>query len=291
MQPTSSYFICFTQRSGSNLLCESLADTGVAGRPREYFNNWDAAASETPWVEDWKNRPFGEALARVFLYGTTPNGVFASKIMSYNLHHLDQTLRQSAREFNNPADRLASAFPNPRYIWVTRRDKVRQAVSLVRAKQSEAWVQRPGEKANGGELRFNFQLIDSAVRQILREEADWANFFSAAGIEPLTVVYEDLALDRVQWTIRVLNHLGIPLPMNFEFQSPSIRKQADDLSEDWVRRYCESERSKHRWRTITNMPAVLRSRPLRSAYVLNRVDEGLASAPESLRRLIRSALG
>ena len=32
-----SYLVCATQRSGSTLLCELLKDTGVAGRPEEYF--------------------------------------------------------------------------------------------------------------------------------------------------------------------------------------------------------------------------------------------------------------
>ena len=32
-----SYLVCATPRSGSTLLCELLRDTGVAGRPEEYF--------------------------------------------------------------------------------------------------------------------------------------------------------------------------------------------------------------------------------------------------------------
>src|SRR5438309_9224996 len=34
---TRSYLVCATPRSGSTLLCETLEATGVAGRPREYF--------------------------------------------------------------------------------------------------------------------------------------------------------------------------------------------------------------------------------------------------------------
>ena len=32
-----SYLVCATERSGSTLLCELLAGTGVAGRPEEFF--------------------------------------------------------------------------------------------------------------------------------------------------------------------------------------------------------------------------------------------------------------
>ncbi len=37
MAPTHPYFVCATPRSGSTLFCEALAETGVAGRPAEYF--------------------------------------------------------------------------------------------------------------------------------------------------------------------------------------------------------------------------------------------------------------
>ncbi|MGI9058103.1 MAG: Stf0 family sulfotransferase [Ktedonobacteraceae bacterium] len=35
--PTCSYLVCATPRSGSTLLCEALANTGIAGNPKEYF--------------------------------------------------------------------------------------------------------------------------------------------------------------------------------------------------------------------------------------------------------------
>ena len=32
-----SYLVCATPRSGSTLVCKTLRETGVAGRPEEYF--------------------------------------------------------------------------------------------------------------------------------------------------------------------------------------------------------------------------------------------------------------
>src|SRR4051795_11891381 len=37
--PTLVYLVCATPRSGSTLLCESLAATGVAGHPDEFFES------------------------------------------------------------------------------------------------------------------------------------------------------------------------------------------------------------------------------------------------------------
>ena len=37
MKPDCSYLVCATPRSGSTLVCHALEETGVAGRPEEYF--------------------------------------------------------------------------------------------------------------------------------------------------------------------------------------------------------------------------------------------------------------
>lgn len=37
MTPGRSYLVCSTPRSGSTLVCQALAQSGVAGRPEEYF--------------------------------------------------------------------------------------------------------------------------------------------------------------------------------------------------------------------------------------------------------------
>lgn len=42
-----SYLICATPRSGTNLLCEVLRATGIAGQPDDYF--W----SPPVWYERW----------------------------------------------------------------------------------------------------------------------------------------------------------------------------------------------------------------------------------------------
>ena len=36
-QPDRSFLVCATPRSGSTLVCHALEETGVAGRPEEYF--------------------------------------------------------------------------------------------------------------------------------------------------------------------------------------------------------------------------------------------------------------
>src|SRR6266576_2925028 len=49
MQPNISYIICATPRSGSSLLCEALTNTGVAGKPKEYFGAHEQIVWERMW--------------------------------------------------------------------------------------------------------------------------------------------------------------------------------------------------------------------------------------------------
>src|SRR3954453_9127877 len=100
MDPTRCYLVCATPRSGSTLLCHLLEDTGVAGRPKEYFEAlrhsgvprrpheyFDEAAhpalvaglrasppAATPHPE-WSAERYEDFLAWALEHGTTPNGV------------------------------------------------------------------------------------------------------------------------------------------------------------------------------------------------------------------------
>lgn len=50
-QPVN-YLVCASQRSGSTLLVESLAATGVAGRPQEFFQYYPSS-SLAPQPREW----------------------------------------------------------------------------------------------------------------------------------------------------------------------------------------------------------------------------------------------
>jgi len=86
--PVVSYLVAATQRSGSTLLCRALADTGVAGRPEEYFLTGPPEAFPPGWTF-WEDGIFAQPhgtmdretyLQLVFRLGTTPNGASRGSI-------------------------------------------------------------------------------------------------------------------------------------------------------------------------------------------------------------------
>src|SRR6266567_6464066 len=139
MQPTISYLICTTPRSGSWLLSEALQATEIAGRPREYF----APELQDEWLRRWRSptiSSYGDFVAMVLTRGTTDNGVFGCKLHWYQFEHLLARLRE-LNPHGNPSDvdLVARTFPNVRYVWLFRRDKVRQAISYYRASHTGQW--------------------------------------------------------------------------------------------------------------------------------------------------------
>jgi LPS sulfotransferase NodH len=262
---TASYLVCATQRSGSTLLCEALKSTGIAGCSEEFFEarvrtgRPRTAAGyfrdpEAPDIGDILGDPeklgpapsyssldgitdYADHLQRAFERGTTPNGVFGAKLM---WGHVDDftTFAHRLPAFESlPLDELLPAvFPKPRYVWVTRRDKVRQAMSLWKAIQTEAW--RGDDNPADHEPRYHEQAVDHLVRMLADHDTQWEAFWSRTGIEPLVISYEnDLSEAGPEQAVRkVLRHLDLPVPPGWRAPK-TMRRQADERSEQWVARY------------------------------------------------------
>src|ERR1039458_2652635 len=77
--PTLSSLIVTTPRSGSWLLSSGLYDTGLAGKPEEYFRP-DVIPE---WAAEWgisQRGPYREFVRHALNYGMSDNGVFGAKL-------------------------------------------------------------------------------------------------------------------------------------------------------------------------------------------------------------------
>src|SRR6478609_11187630 len=181
MKPERSYLVCATPRSGSTLVCHALAETGVAGRPEEYFEalrhsgrprrpeeyflgvedqsirdhlGERAVGSEpTPRSPLWSRAAYDRYLEWAFEAGTTPNGVFGAKLMWGYFGDFVSLLRNVPIYRDVPlAELLPTVFPDLTFVRVVRANKVRQAVSLWKAVQTATWrdqAQRVGDPLAG----------------------------------------------------------------------------------------------------------------------------------------------
>jgi trehalose 2-sulfotransferase len=262
--PTNAYIVCSTQRSGSTYLCALLAATGVAGNPQEYFEAQphtgapphpgffleglprtgvgvrdDPRPTDAPeysalmLVDDWEAH-----VERTFRLGTTPNGVFGTKLMWNQIADIEEHATEvpDLAGLNGRAllDRL---FGGPRYVWMRRSDKVRQAISLWRALQTRTWRREHPAGGDDPRLAYSFEAIDHLRRRLTAEDDAWARFFSGEGIDALELSYEDdVEPDPAGAVSKVARHIGAELPPTWTPEARMLR-QSDGLNDAWAAAY------------------------------------------------------
>jgi LPS sulfotransferase NodH len=258
MTPQRAYIVCATPRSGSTLLCEMLAASGVAGRPsehvetlralgrpaepREYFDGLD-----DPEVLDLLARsapprphtaPLRERLDAEIRHATTPNGVFGTKVMWGYMGDLQARLAELPELAGlRESTRLSAVLGGVRlrYVHVLRDDAVAQAVSLWRAVQTRAWR---ADDAAACAPRYSFAGIDHLVRLLEGHERAWRAWFAAEGVEPLSLRYDEIAGDPASALRRTLEHVGVTGVVGAALpQEPPLRRQAGAESLAWAERY------------------------------------------------------
>jgi LPS sulfotransferase NodH len=129
-----------------------------------------------------------------------------------------------------------------RFVYLRRDDVLAQAVSWLRAEQTGVWfVGGKGEIGGGGggidaQPRFDRDAVTRILRTIEEHNAGWERWFEAYGVHPHRIRYEDLSADPHAVTHGVLDFLGLALPTGRRI-TPSHRRQADRLNQEWVERY------------------------------------------------------
>jgi len=248
-----AYLVCATPRSGSTLLCEMLRDTGRAGRPLEHFEILRHSGLPRQPREYFEDLPDPELLkllarpqsdgpsreapvdwwARIVREGIGDNGVWGGKLM---WGHVDDLVCR-ARELPGLAgvgleEVVHELLDDPQLIFVTRGDRIAQAVSLWRAVQSQSW--RADEERDAESVVYDFTGIDHLVGQLESDERAWREWFARTGRRPTEVTYEQLESAPGDTVGAVLRVLGLP---DAGVTVPSLSRQRDDLSELWIDRY------------------------------------------------------
>lgn len=207
--------LCATQRCGSTMVVEDMRNTNVLGRPEEWFIPWDPSKEDV----DWK-----EALVNLRRRATDDTGTLAVKVMANQLTSIEECLKSVTKPPPGPTFfRFQRIFRDATFVWLKREDIVAQAVSRIMAQQTginhatdaedhfAGNLMKGGDRANYNvEAKYSYNAILRECTSITLENLAWSRFFSSFEIDPLVVVYEDVAKDPDMMHLdAIVKHAGL----------------------------------------------------------------------------------
>jgi LPS sulfotransferase NodH len=215
-EPPSSVFICFTNRCGSNYLAAALESTGRLPRAGEVFG--DGIFQNAKLKLGAKS--FDEACIQI-AKRRMANGIFSAKIAWFQLYLMTK------------AGIIPHVYGNPKFILISRRDLLDQAISLTIARQSKAWT---SDLPKTTQPVYNRAGIIAAIRALAHCNAQFQMYFSTFGISPFEVVYEDFITDAPATVRRILDWAELG-PGEMDPSKIKIRQQRDSLNAEWRSRF------------------------------------------------------
>jgi len=233
-------FIATLPRTGSSLLSADMRSTEALGEPREWFlpkrvNNlsekWGIAEGDLPtYITALRKRK------------STDNGVVAVKLMVNHLGIMHNAgMLPERRRFRALLDLFDE---EPLVIRLLRGDKLRQAISLLKARQTGKWGVLKEAK---GEPKYDYGELSKLIVQLVKWEAQWERELEESGITPaMDFTYEDLVGRREETLLEIARRLDLPDPEGIvrarSRDDIKLRKQADDLTEAWYSRFAGLEK-------------------------------------------------
>ena len=188
-------------RTGSSLLNAYLRQLGI-GKPQAWL---DTKFFESPYTLDD---------IHTFLETKRKNDILAVKASWWYFLEICEKLDISLKEL------LDTCLPNPKVIYLTRRDRVHQGLSRVKHMMlDKSHVYNPDQmvdyKSRETELESADVPVDRIREQILATcygQIAYEIFFQEYKIEPYRLAFEDFVADKVGTCRKILKWLDIEYP-------------------------------------------------------------------------------
>ena len=216
------YAICGERRSGSNFLCSLLASTGVLGVPTEYFT---VEAMRIRGIADYPVDPEGQ-LQSILRLGATPNGIYGLKLHSVEFDAVKGT-------------RWAERLPSLSFIHLDRLDLLGQAISWVRASQTDQWTSFLSPE---GKPAYDRDRIGNAMLRILNGQARWRYYLARNGLQVLHITYEGVVRAPQEAVDAVARLMGLKEMPRIDPGKVRFEQQRDGLSDEWRKRFLAESR-------------------------------------------------
>ncbi|MDX2263828.1 MAG: Stf0 family sulfotransferase [Hyphomicrobiales bacterium] len=218
--PFKLLLVLFTNRSGSNRVCDALLSTGQLGMGVEYLN-WDVVERMRPVIGadsfDGHMRWLADRTAR--------NRVFV--------------LKAGHEQFEMLADwGYVGAFSQTRAAFCTRRDALGQAISFSIADQTKAWSSIDA-KAQEVEPAYDREDIQNRLNGVMAEAERIRALLARTALPAVEVEYERFDADPGGHVAAIGELIGERLV--YAPERTRLRRQATALNEAWRARFLSGD--------------------------------------------------
>jgi len=223
--------LCCTPRVGSSVLASELVKIRVLGNASEHFHlNKIGSLKSADELDLYVHENL--------LPSRRSRHAFSVCLMYPHI----QKIRSLAEEVN-PIDLVTKCFaaPEVHLVRITRRDKLQQAISLVRARQTGAWDSRNSEKKTPV---FDRHAIQKAIDKLNADEELWLETIEMSSLSlDTTLIYEDDLEDQedrfrsVELLLQLFGLTDSDHMSKLKARPAHLQRQADHLNREWAEKF------------------------------------------------------
>ena len=212
MVEKKNYIICTTARSGSNLVCDYFDKSRILGRPAEFLNPSvilkGAFGKRFNAISPVSVETYIKWLLENF---RTENGIFGIKILYEDF------------EFLRSFSALRQLFDNSEIFLLSRRSKLRQAISYYIAESTGQWMSIDPARIPAEQVPFNYQAIFTHMKRLVGQDLQWRAFFESVNMKYSELIFEELIADAQNFMGIIYNKFGL-MPQNLII-NPTLEEQ------------------------------------------------------------------
>ncbi len=203
------YFLCFTNRCGSNFVAQALSSDGRLAQAGENIN-YDTVIKQS---KSLGISSFPQYFSWLANNSKGKMGIFGCKASVEQLLFL----------YN---EGLLNQFPSPpKFIHITRSDTLSQAVSLYIASKTNKWTSE--QKGHESHIDYDAKTLLNIVKSICQQNAMFQAVFQLFGVTPMAINYEDF-MNRPRKSLSEIGEFISIKDLEYKEEKIRYKKQADD---------------------------------------------------------------
>lgn len=251
--------LAFQMRTGSNLLASKLLRFGL-NQGLEFFQE-PIEKSLDFWCEKYGIVPNTRAdYLKQLIASASQQNVFVCKLAWNQKNALGQFLSEGntggGHWTGDPGSILErTLYKDACWVFVSRNDKVAQAVSLWKAFKTNCWTSLDKSRSDVN-LSYDFQCIFKCYSLMIAEEHLWNKWFNDRKINPLRVNYEDINTDLSDVLQKILANLDLDAAIQSEGvtdEPMKLTSQTDSINTvyiDWFREDLHRHSNRIDWNSV-----------------------------------------